>query len=81
MLTKPEFIEVPKNELTMLKDVLRVNVLDGVVRCVDVGVAVLERSLKDKRSGEPITRCRAVVRTSVSTLALYVCDVGVLCLR
>jgi hypothetical protein len=80
MLTKPELIKIPENELTMLKDVLRVNVLYGVVRGMNVWVAVFKRSLEHKRSRKTITGCRAVIGTSVSTLAFYVGNVGVLCL-
>jgi hypothetical protein len=80
MLAEAKLVNISENELTMLKDVLGVNVLYGVVWGMDVWVAVFKRSLEHKRSRETITCCRAVVGASVSTLALYVCNIGVLCL-
>lgn len=53
-LAKAELVKEAKNELSMLKDMLGVNVLNGIVGCVDVGVAVLERGLKDERSWVPV---------------------------
>lgn len=47
-LAEAELVQEAKNKLSVLKDVFRVNVLNGVIGCVDVGVTVLERSLKDE---------------------------------
>jgi hypothetical protein len=48
MLTKSELIKVSKNELSVLKNVLGINVLNGIVWCVDIRVAVFERCLEYK---------------------------------
>lgn len=62
----------------MLKDMLRVDVLNGVVGSVDVWVAVFKGSFEHERCGESITSCTAVIGACVAALALDVCDVGVL---
>lgn len=78
MLTETQLVQVPKDELAMLKDMLRIDVLHSVVSSVDVWVAVLKGGLENEGRGEPIT-CRAtVIGACVATLALDVCDVSIL---
>jgi hypothetical protein len=65
----------------MLKDMLRVDVFDGVVGSVDVWVAILKRSLEHERCWEPITSGTTVIGACVTALALNICNVSVLRLR
>ena len=62
----------------MLDDMVRVDLLNGIVCGVNERVAVLERSLEHKRGRVTIPCRRAMVRAGVSTLALDVGNVGVL---
>jgi hypothetical protein len=65
----------------MLKDMLRIDVLDGVIGGVDVRVAILKRSLEHERCRETVTGGTTVIGACVTALALNICDVGVLRLR
>jgi hypothetical protein len=49
MLAEAELIDVPKNELTVLQDVVWVDLLDGITIGMNVGVPVFKRCLKYKR--------------------------------
>lgn len=80
MLAKPKLVYVAEDELAMLQNVIRVNVLDGVVNSMDVRVAVFKCRLENKRCRESIACGRTVVGAGVATLALDVGNVGVLCL-
>jgi hypothetical protein len=60
---------------------VRVDVVERVVRSVNMRVAVLKRRLKNKRSWESVTCSGAMVGAGVATLALDVGNVGVLRLR
>ena len=62
----------------MLEDVIGVNMLDGVIGCVDMWVAIFECGLKHERRRIAISVCRSVIRASVSTLTFNVGDVGIL---
>jgi len=62
----------------MLDDMVRVDLLKGIVCGVNERVAVLECSLKHKRSRVTISSCRAVVGARIATLTLDVGNVGVL---
>ena len=55
-----------------------VNVIDGIVCCVDVWVAVLESRLEDEASRKSVPSRRTVIRASIAARAADVWDVGVL---
>jgi hypothetical protein len=61
MFTEAKFVQVAEDELAMLQDVLRVNVLHGVVDSMNMWITVLKRRLENKRSRETITCGGAVV--------------------
>jgi hypothetical protein len=78
MLTETKLIYVPKNKLTVLKDMLWINVLHSIVGSVDVRVTVLECCLEDKRGRISIPRGRTMVGAGVATLTLDISNVSVL---
>jgi hypothetical protein len=81
VLTKAKLIQIAKNELTMLQDMVGVDVVDRVVNSVNMRVAVLKRRLENKRSRESVTCGGTVVGAGIATLTLDVGNVGVLRLR
>jgi hypothetical protein len=81
VLAKAKLIQIAKNELTMLQDMVGVDVVDRVVNSVNMRVAVLKRRLENKRSRESVTCGGTVVGAGIATLTLDVGNVGVLRLR
>jgi hypothetical protein len=81
MLAEAKLVYVAEDELAMLQNVVRVDVLDGVVDSVDMRVAVFKCRLENKRCWESITCGGTVIGTGVSTLAFDISNVGVLRLR
>jgi hypothetical protein len=77
-LTEPHLVQEAENKFTVLENVIRINVIDGVVCGVNIRVAVLECRLEDEASRESAPGSRAVIRASISAGAFHVCDVGVL---
>ena len=77
-LAETKLIKETQHKLSVLKDMIRINVLDGVVSSMDVGVAVLESSFEDERSREAVPCSRAVVRASVSAGTVDACNIGIL---
>lgn len=75
---KTKLVKEAQHELPVLKYMLRIDVLNGVVGCVDVRVAILESGLKDKRSGVSVPSSGTVVRASVAAHAIHTLDVCVL---
>lgn len=73
-----KFVQEAQHELSMLKYVLGVNVLDSIVGCVDIRVAILESSLEDERRGVSVPCSRAVIRASIATDAVYTLNIRVL---
>lgn len=73
-----KLIKEAEHKLSVLKNMVRVNVLDSVVSGVDVRVAVLECGFKDERGWESVPCCGAVIRASVSTDTVDALDIGVL---
>lgn len=65
-LAEAKLVQESKNKLSMLEHVIGVNVLDGVLGCVNVRVAVLEHRFEDERSRVSVPRSRAVVRARVA---------------
>jgi hypothetical protein len=60
-LTEAKLVQESKYKLTVLQDMLRINVVDGIIGCVNVGVAVLKCSFEDERSWVTIPCSRAMV--------------------
>jgi hypothetical protein len=81
VLAKAKLIQIAKNELAMLQDMVGVDVVDRIVHCVNMRVAVLKSRLKNKRGRESVTCGGTVVGAGVATLALNIGNVGVLHLR
>jgi hypothetical protein len=78
MFAEAKLVYVTEDELTMLKDVIGVDVFDGVVDSVDMRVAVFKCRLENKRCWESITCGGTVIGAGVSTLAFDISNVGVL---
>lgn len=57
MLAESQLVDVAQDKLTMLKHVLRVNVLHSIIDCVNVRVPVLKGGLEDECGGETVPRC------------------------
>lgn len=62
----------------MLKHVLWVNVFDGIIGGVDVGIAVLKCCFENERSRVSVPRSRAVIRACVAADTVDALDVRVL---
>lgn len=77
-LAESKFIQKSEKQLSMLQHVLGVNVLDGVIGCVDVRIAVVKRSLEDERSRVSVPCSRAVVRARVAADTVDALNVGIL---
>jgi hypothetical protein len=77
-LAEPELVQKSENELSMLEHVLRINVLEGIIGCVDVGVTVFECRLEDERSRVPVPSSGTVIRARVAANAIDALNVSVL---
>lgn len=62
----------------MLEYVLRVNMFDGIIGGVDIGIAVLKCRFEDEGSRVSIPCSRAVVRARVAANTVDALNVGIL---
>lgn len=73
-----KFINETSRDLDVLSNVVKVDIGNGIVRRMDVRVVVSKRRLKEKRRGESVAVGRGVIRASITTLRLFIWNIGVL---